>query len=550
MRYSPVLTAGTYDVYVFWNSAIDRASAAPVIVKANGVRHYNEVDMRQNGGVWNLIGTYAFTGSQDDNNAVFIKNQQDSGTFVDGYIISDAVAFVAPGTSPNDLHDYTIKLDQPKQVIWGLGVEIQSDSIGSGNNGLPNNNVSVPHDLVQSERVRLAEELIGRGAGFRYIRLAGGLYYRGLTPDSKNLIERWPEQLEELQEMIQISGAEGINFEYWSVPPGWKDNGSYLGGGTLASFDTPFLNDFADSVVQDLQYLEANGIPVVAFGLQNEAPHTVTKYPHTRYTDEDYIAAFNIVAPKVRAAFPNIHIHANSWDGQNNTTLRTGLDLNYVDAWTWHRIGNDSNEQITNPMFNANKLGKDVYNNEFEYLSGGTSEARMLNTAQSIMNWMTFVDSPTWYWLHALKPTYNAEAEGYALGYWRPQDDDDFSKFSNIQKGHFDYELRNWRAIVGFLEWMPWDSQRYHVDEADVRNNQRIMAFRQGGSSGKLVIVTTNRGSSNFEFEIDTSTSGTFKGYRYSLTDWKNHVGTQTTNAAGLISPTLPTMSIEFWVEQ
>lgn len=32
---------------------------------------------------------------------------------------------------------YLVRLDVPKQVIWGLGVEIQSDSIGSGNDGLP-----------------------------------------------------------------------------------------------------------------------------------------------------------------------------------------------------------------------------------------------------------------------------------------------------------------------------------------------------------------------------------------------------------------------------
>src|SRR3712207_7321978 len=50
---------------------------------------------------------------------------------------------------------------------------------------------------------------------------------------------------------------------------------------------------------------------------------------------------------------------------------------------------------------------------------------------RSIMNWMTFQGSPTWYWLHALKPTYNSEAAGYALGFWRPYDDDDFSKYGD-----------------------------------------------------------------------------------------------------------------------
>ena len=73
----------------------------------------------------------------------------------------------------------------------------------------------------------------------------------------------------------------------------------------------------------------------------------------------------------------------------------------------------------------------------------------MVNTAQSIMNWMTFQNSPTWFWLHAaLKPTYNSEASaGYSLGFWRPYDDDDFTKYPNIAKGHWDYNPRNFNGI-------------------------------------------------------------------------------------------------------
>ncbi|UJB17612.1 MULTISPECIES: hypothetical protein [Lysobacter] len=451
---------------------------------------------------------------------------------------------------------YNVRLDLPKQVIWGLGVEIQSDSIGSGNNGLPQAPTSVPHDLTTSERSRLATDLIGRGYGFRYIRLAGGLYYRGLRNDGKNLDARWPEQLQELSTLISQSGAEGVNLEYWSPAPAWKSNNAYIGG-SLKQFDATFLGQFGDAVVEDIRYLKASGVPVVQFGLQNEPPAKPGTYPYCVYTDDQYVLAYNAVASKVRTAYPAIHLHANSWDGQNRAALRDGLDMNLVDAWTWHRIGRDSNDQIDNaPMFNANRMGKAVYNNEFEYLSGGTSEARMMNTAQSIMNWFTFVDSPTWYWLHALKPTYNAEAAGYALGYWRPADDTDFSKFAHIQPGHFDYELRNWRAIVGFLEWMPWNSQRYQVDEPlytdsngvqRLYRDKRILAFRQGGAGGKLVVVLSNRDTSPYTFNINFGGSGSFKGYRYRVDQWKQAL---TTVAGPVAAVTVPTNSIEFWVQQ
>ncbi|WP_208113478.1 hypothetical protein, partial [Tahibacter aquaticus] len=374
--------------------------------------------------------------------------------------------------------EYRVRLDVPRQRIWGLGVEIQSDSIGSASNGMPMETTSVPHDLTPAERTRLANELIGRGHGFRYIRLAGGLYYRGLRNNNKNLDARWPEQLSEIAALIHESGAEGVNFEYWSPPTAWKSNGAYIGG-KLKQFDADFLGQFGDAVVEDIRYLQANNVPVAAFGLQNEPPADPAGYSSCNYNDQEFIATYNIVAGKVRAAYPDIHLHANSWSGQSSGALRNGLKLDLVDAWTWHRIGKDSNEQIDNAAkYNANTLGKPVYNTEFEYLDRKTSEARMMNTAQSVMNWFAFVDSPTWYWLHALKPTYNAEAQGFALGYWRPHDDNDFSKFSHIRKGHFDYELRNWRALVGFLEWMPWDSQRYQVDETTVRKDQRILAFR------------------------------------------------------------------------
>src|SRR5712672_1356074 len=81
---------------------------------------------------------------------------------------------------------------QKRQTVLGLAFELQSDSIGSGSLGLPEAPIAVPHDLTKPERVRFALEML---KGFRYLRLAGGMYWRGLDPEGKHLKPRWPAQL-------------------------------------------------------------------------------------------------------------------------------------------------------------------------------------------------------------------------------------------------------------------------------------------------------------------------------------------------------------------
>lgn len=444
--------------------------------------------------------------------------------------------------------EYVVRHDQPRQVIWGLGVELQFDSIGSGNDGLPAATTSVPHDLVASERTRFYRDMlkVRDDRGFRYCRLALGLYLRGLTADNKRIVGRWPTQMAEIRELITQSAMEGVAAEYWSPAPAWKSNGSYIGG-TIASTDPAFLSQLGDAMVADIQYLEDNGIPVKAWGLQNEPNVGGAGYSKCSYTDAQYYAAFKAVAAKVRAHDPSIHIHADSNNGQygRGAALIRGdaTALSYVDGWTYHRIGQDSNNQLTGD-FTTDAMGRPVYNNEYEYLSGGTSDWRMVNTAQSIMNWMTFQNAPTWYWLHALKPTYNAEAEGYALGFWRPQDDDDFTKYPGIAKGHWDYNRRNWNSVAGFVEYLPWNSRRYHVDETTKRPDQRIMAWKT--PQGKLVFAFTNRGTSSVTYAVDTGSARTFHGQQFTPTSSNTGIGTK---AGPVLTLTLPPTSIQFWIE-
>ncbi|GAA6773503.1 hypothetical protein [Flavobacterium sp. CGRL2] len=161
-----------------------------------------------------------------------------------------------------DQGNYKIRLDKPEQTIWGLGIEIQNDAIGSGNIGLPDEVIAIPNNLVKSERKRLYKDML---KGFRYCRLAMGLYFRGLDKESKRFQERYPNQLNDLKELMKGSGMEGISLEYWSLAPYWKSNNSFIGG-TLKSTEPDFLDDFGNALVDDANFLDKNGLKVKNVG--------------------------------------------------------------------------------------------------------------------------------------------------------------------------------------------------------------------------------------------------------------------------------------------
>jgi hypothetical protein len=349
--------------------------------------------------------------------------------------------------------------------------------------------------------------------------------------------------------MQDVARLDGFAVEYWSPTPYWKSNGQYAGG-RLKQFDPDFLSQFASALVEDVRYLERHGLRVVQWGLQNEPPVDHDKYSTCAYDGDQYYQAIKVVAPRIRQAFPNVLIHADSWGGQStagSALIRRDPELlKLVDAWTWHRIGADSNEQIQKAaLFNEAAEGKQVFNNEYEYLEGPASDRRFVNTAQSIMNWFVFENSSTWFWLHALKPTYNAEASGYALGFWRPGDDKDRSRLPGIEPGHWDYNRQNWHSLAGFLKYLPWDSVRLPVDEDQVRMDNRILAWKT--PAGKLGVAVTNRSGKPFRFRIATARAGTFAGYRFTPREANVELGR---SKGPELNPEVPDLAIEFWVEQ
>jgi O-glycosyl hydrolase len=457
---------------------------------------------------------------------------------------------------------YKIREDQPQQVIKGLGFEIQSDSIGSGNAGMPDDVIAVPHDLTSSEKTRFYTEMLH---GFRYSRLAMGLYLRGNDAQKKQIVERYAGQMDDLRTMQQVSGLEGFDVEYWSPAPYWKANKTYYGG-TIAGSDPAFVNAFTDALAEDLRYLESHGLRIAQWGLQNEPVvgrlqqtpgagqngDANQSYANCSYAPALYAAVLHVAVPKIRAVAPGVQIQAPSWDGSAGEyagEIRKDPELlKNIDAWTWHQIGHNSNDQILlREKYLRGADDKPVYENEFEYQPWDKNmkvDDYFMNTGQSLMNWMVFENSPVWYWIHALKPVSNMEATGYALGYWRPEGELKQNIRPELKPGHWEFNPHIWNAIAGFLKYMLWDSTRLNVEESAVLNDQRILVWRT--KTGKLGIALSNRGPVPFTFHLSGMQAVALVGHRYTVKALDIPLGGRSVGKD--ISITVPAQSFEFWI--
>ncbi|MDR3799912.1 MAG: hypothetical protein P4K93_17315 [Terracidiphilus sp.] len=474
-------------------------------------------------------------------------------------VLAATVLWAAVGQAQS-AGSYTIRFDMPQQVIRGIGVEIQSDSIGSGNAGMPDEITAVPHDLTPAERARLYKKMLH---GFRYVRLAMGLYLRGTDAEQKHIVERYAGQMDDLRAMQDAAGIEGFDVEYWSPAPNWKQGKTYYGG-TIAGRDPAFLNAFSDALADDVRYLKAHGLRVAQWGLQNEPgvghPRSTGReldddskqsYATCYYSPNDYAAALKAAAPKVRALVPNVEIHAPSWDGPAGefaAAIRRDPELlKQINAWTWHQIGSDSNKQIEKQQWYMRDAGgKPVYSNEFEYQPWDKPgfNSYFMNTGQSFMNWMVFENSPTWYWLHALKPVTNMEAGTYALGFWRPYGELKQNLRPALEAGHWEFNPQNWNAIAGFVKYLPWDSTRLLVEEDTVRHDQRILVWR--AKDGRVGIALSNRGTAAFTFHLHGLPHGTLHGHGYTVAAVNLPLGQK--QCGGDVAITVQPQSFEFWV--
>ena len=239
-----------------------------------------------------------------------------------------------------------------------------------------------------------------------------------------------------------------------------------------------------------------------------------------------------------------IHADAeNGRRGRGGALIRADSPaLSHVDGWSFHRIGSDCNDQSTE-NYTSDAAGKPVFSNEFEY-QVPTSDWKMVNTAQSIMNWMTFQNSPTWFWLHALKPTYNSEASGYSLGFWRPYDDDDFTKYPNIAKG----TGTTTRGTSTDLRLRPNTCRGTRCATTSTRAPGGPSSGSWPGRrpQGKLVFAFTNRTTSAVTYTVDTGSIRSFQGQQFTPTARNTGLPGKT---GPVLTLTLPPTSIQFWIE-
>ncbi|TYR35808.1 hypothetical protein FXV77_12070 [Sphingobacterium phlebotomi] len=460
---------------------------------------------------------------------------------------------------------YDIYPQQLKQVVKGVGVEIYSDQLNNNSDGMNMKEKGMLHDITPDERERLYKEML---TGFRYARLAGGLYLRGMDAEKKQLRGRWPSQMTELKEMVRGSGMEGVSFEYFSPLPYWKANQKLTGkdgsDNVLRCFGkdfkndpvykgdtTRFLNDFAEAVVNDIQFLKNNGLPISFFGLQNE-PMSDTRYSSCVYKNlpiDKYGMAYVAVAKKIREMDPDIRIIG---DSQGLRLIRPVVanseTSDLVDYMVMHHGGVDSKQvQPIEPYH-----GKALFQNEYSYSGGGVaSPARCINTVQHIMNWFQRREAPSWFWLHAMMPYDMKMSSGRALGLYRPKYDTDDSKYpEDLKPGHWVWNPHNWHALASFIKHMPWDSQVVGVKERDVDEDLRILAFKK--PNGKLVIMLSNRSFGTHRFVLQTRTDAVYKGYRYTADEaGTDFMGVELGALSGkTIRPEVPDMAWEFWEEQ
>jgi len=95
---------GSYDIYVNWTAHANRASNAKFTVHHVNGSNTITVNQKENGGQWNLLGTYTL----DANSTITLSDD------ANGYVIADAISVLPAGTAP------TVTQQQDESATWAL----------------------------------------------------------------------------------------------------------------------------------------------------------------------------------------------------------------------------------------------------------------------------------------------------------------------------------------------------------------------------------------------------------------------------------------------
>ncbi|WP_049903552.1 golvesin C-terminal-like domain-containing protein [Halococcus agarilyticus] len=543
-RWEPTLSSqGDYSVWVYLpHGSSSYASAAPYAIDHANGSDTVRVDIRGAQEDWQQLGSSTYTFSPGSGHGVELSND------ADGYVVADAIRFVPASETPNV--EFGVDWDDPRQHIEGMGCEIQFDCIGANNDMSSCTDERVPEALSDSEAQRWYSEML---SNFRHVRLAMGLYLRGTDSQERLLEGRYAGQIADIAETVQQSGTK-VMPTYWSPTPYFKSSDDYLYEG-LESTSTTALADMADAMVTDMQMLDQNGIDASIWSLQNEPHVKGGGYSKCGYGNGEYADALHVVGQRIRSEFPSVRIHGPDHntgsvpsDGLSDAVRSNPEALELIDMWSWHALTSSGNPDsfVGTSSLGDEALGRPVINTEFEYLGGNTN---FTHTAKMVMNHFVYMDSPTFFWLHALKPTTVANDEsgyGYSLGWFRPPSDSDSSDDGiDVDVGEWTYNDVNWNGIVPFVELIPHDSVRYSVLGDDADDTTRV-AMAWEAPNGDRGLALLNDSGSTKSFDIDLGGSMTLSGQSFSESERFTDLGSMTTST---LSVDVDPHTLEVWTE-
>jgi RHS repeat-associated protein len=104
-----ITTAGDYQLYARWTASSANSGAAQYTVVHGGGTSLVTVNQKQNGGQWNLLGTYSF--------APAAGHQITLTASADGNVVADAIKLVGTGPAPADLvYLHTDQIGLPQKI--------------------------------------------------------------------------------------------------------------------------------------------------------------------------------------------------------------------------------------------------------------------------------------------------------------------------------------------------------------------------------------------------------------------------------------------------
>ena len=126
--FSPALTAGTYSIYAWWSQSSNRATNAKYLINHEGGLAEVLANQEQNGGQWNLLGTYTVAGGSG---TVTLTSEG-----ANEYIMADAIGWNSDGVFTDDWNcdgsnDPQIIIDDQDAVYAGAWTDSTDSRYGA-----------------------------------------------------------------------------------------------------------------------------------------------------------------------------------------------------------------------------------------------------------------------------------------------------------------------------------------------------------------------------------------------------------------------------------